>query len=42
VVVGATGVKNRTSMEEMIDFIRDAGRIPVQRDSDYRQIRSFA
>ncbi|MHB8828267.1 MAG: CofH family radical SAM protein [Syntrophales bacterium] len=42
VVVGATGVKNRTSMEEMIDVIRDAGRIPVQRDSDYRQIRSFA
>jgi cyclic dehypoxanthinyl futalosine synthase len=42
VVVGATGVKNKTSMEEMIDVIRDAGRIPVQRDSDYRPIRSFA
>jgi len=42
VVVGATGVKNKTSMDEMIDVIRDAGRIPIQRDSDYRQIRLFA
>ncbi|MBW6484742.1 MAG: CofH family radical SAM protein [Syntrophobacterales bacterium] len=42
VVVGATGLKNKTSMDEMIDIIRDAGRIPIQRDSDYRQIRSFA
>lgn len=42
VVVGATGVKNKTNMDEMIDVIRDAGRIPIQRDSDYRQIRSFA
>jgi len=42
VVVGATGVNNKTSMDEMIDVIRDAGRIPIQRDSDYRQIRSFA
>jgi cyclic dehypoxanthinyl futalosine synthase len=42
VVVGATGVKNKTNMDEMIDVIRDAGRIPIQRDSDYQQIRSFA
>jgi cyclic dehypoxanthinyl futalosine synthase len=41
VVVGATGINNRTSVDEMIDVIRDAGRIPVQRDSDYRPIRSF-
>lgn len=42
VVVKAAGVINRTDMAEMIDVIRDAGRIPVQRDSDYREIRTFA
>ena len=41
VVVGATGIKTRTSVDEMIDVIRDAGRIPFQRDSDYQPIRSF-
>ena len=42
VVVKAAGVGNRTNMAELIDVIRDAGRIPVQRDSDYREIRTFA
>jgi len=42
VVVKATGVENRTNTAEIIDVIRDAGRIPVQRDSDYREIRTFA
>lgn len=42
VVVKATGVGIRTSTAEIIDVIRDAGRIPVQRDSDYREIRTFA
>lgn len=42
VVVKAAGVGNRTNAAEIIDVIRDAGRIPVQRDSDYREIRTFA
>ena len=42
VVVKAAGVINRTNMAELIDVIRDAGRIPVQRDSNYREIRTFA
>jgi len=42
VVVKATGVGNRTNTAEIIDVISDAGRIPVQRDSDYREIRTFA
>ncbi len=42
VVVKATGIKNRTNMAELIDIIRDAGRIPIHRDSDYREIRIFA
>ena len=42
VVVKAAGIKNRTNMAELIDVIRDAGRIPIQRDSDYREIRIFA
>jgi cyclic dehypoxanthinyl futalosine synthase len=41
VVVKATGIKNRTNMDELVDIIRDAGRIPMQRDSDYRWIRTF-
>lgn len=42
VVVKATGITTRTSMPEFIDLIRDAGRIPVQRDSDYNGLRTFA
>ncbi len=42
VVVKATGVETSTSMQEMIELIRNAGKIPVQRDSRYSEIRSFA
>ncbi|MBU0653044.1 MAG: CofH family radical SAM protein [Proteobacteria bacterium] len=42
VVVKATGIKNRTNMAELIDIIGNAGRIPIQRDSNYREIRIFA
>lgn len=38
VVVKATGIETRTNMDEMIDIIRNAGKEPVQRDSDYRAI----
>lgn len=40
-VVKATGVETRMTREAMIDLIRDAGRIPVQRNSNYEEIRRF-
>jgi cyclic dehypoxanthinyl futalosine synthase len=40
-VVKATGVETRTHRDELIDVIRNAGKVPVQRDSDYKVIRSF-
>lgn len=42
VVVGATGIRTVSSMDEFIDIIKDAGMIPVLRDSTYREIRTFA
>ncbi len=41
VVVKATGIETRTHRDELVDVIGDAGMIPVQRDSDYREIRVF-
>jgi cyclic dehypoxanthinyl futalosine synthase len=41
VVVAATGIQSRTNMDELIDIIQDAGKIPIQRDSDYQKIRDF-
>ena len=41
VVVKATGVETNTNMGEMIAVIRNAGKIPVQRDSAYRVIRKY-
>jgi len=40
-VVKATGIETRTTGNELIDIIKNAGKIPVQRDSEYRVIRSF-
>lgn len=42
VVVKATGVETRIDMAGMMDIIRDAGKIPVQRDSQYQIIREFS
>jgi cyclic dehypoxanthinyl futalosine synthase len=39
VVVKATGITRATSEKELIHIIRNAGKIPVQRDSRYRVIR---
>lgn len=39
-VVKATGIQTRMTRETMITVIRDAGRIPVQRDSCYRSVTS--
>jgi len=41
VVVKATGIETRITADGMIALIRDTGKIPVQRDSQYREIRSF-
>lgn len=42
VVVKATGITNKTNMAELIDIIRDAGKIPIRRDSDYREVETFS
>ncbi len=41
VVVRATGIETRTNEAELKDLIRNAGKIPVQRDSDYHVIKRF-
>lgn len=40
-VVKATGIETRTNINELLEIIRNAGKIPVQRDSEYRIIRSY-
>ena len=40
-VVKATGIETRTTKDELVDIIRNAGKIPVQRDSEYRVIKRF-
>jgi cyclic dehypoxanthinyl futalosine synthase len=42
VVVKATGIQTRASVEEFIELIKNAGRIPLQRDSNYSEIRVFS
>lgn len=41
VVVKATGIQTMTNLEELVKIIKNAGKIPVQRDTLYRQIRSY-
>jgi cyclic dehypoxanthinyl futalosine synthase len=41
VVVKATGIKTRTNDKELIDIIKNAGKIPVLRDSRYRMIKEW-
>jgi len=41
VVVKATGVETSTNMEELIEIIKNSGKEPVLRDSEYRIIRRF-
>lgn len=41
IVVKATGIETSTTMDEMIDLIRNAGYIPVQRDSEYNILQEF-
>lgn len=42
VVVKATGIKTKTNDRELIHIIKNAGKIPVQRDSRYRTIKEAA
>ncbi len=42
VVVKATGIKTRTNDKELIHFVQNAGKIPVQRDSRYQAIKEYA
>ncbi len=39
VVVKATGIDRSTHMQQFVELIRNAGRVPVQRDSEYRILR---
>jgi len=39
VVVKSTGIETRSSKQEFIDIIKNAGKIPVERDSAYEIIR---
>jgi len=41
IVVKATGIETRTNTQELIHVIKNAGKIPVQRDSEYQVIRQF-
>jgi cyclic dehypoxanthinyl futalosine synthase len=41
-VVKATGLETKTTVNELIDIIKNAGKIPVQRNSEYRVIRNFS
>jgi len=41
VVVKTTGIETRSSKQEFIDLIRNAGKVPVERNSSYEVIRRF-
>jgi len=41
VVVKATGVETATNMEELIEIIKNSGKEPVLRDSEYRIVKRF-
>ena len=41
IVVKATGIKTSTHHQELVRIIKNAGKIPVQRDSRYHVIRRF-
>jgi cyclic dehypoxanthinyl futalosine synthase len=39
VVVKATGIKTSTNQKELVHIIKNAGKVPVQRDSRYHEMR---
>jgi len=40
-VVSAAGTTHRTSTDELVHLIRALGKIPVQRDTLYRDVKVF-
>ena len=40
-VVAAAGVRNQCDVDEMVRLIRAAGRVPVQRDTLYGEVRRY-
>ncbi|MGC8658536.1 MAG: CofH family radical SAM protein [Desulfomonilaceae bacterium] len=40
-VVKATGIETKSNILEFIDIIKNAGKIPVLRDSEYKKIRTY-
>ncbi len=40
-VLKAAGIERSAQMEQFIELVRNAGRVPVQRDSDYAILRRF-
>jgi cyclic dehypoxanthinyl futalosine synthase len=40
-VVSAAGTSHRTSTDELVHLIRSLGKTPVQRDTLYRDVRTF-
>jgi cyclic dehypoxanthinyl futalosine synthase len=40
-VVSAAGTTHRTSTEELVYLIRSLGKVPVQRDTLYREVRTW-
>jgi cyclic dehypoxanthinyl futalosine synthase len=41
-VVSAAGTTHRTSTDELVHLIRSLGKVPVQRDTLYREVKVFA
>ena len=41
-VVSAAGTTHRTTTDELVHLIKAVGKIPVQRDTLYREVKVFA
>jgi len=41
-VVSAAGTTHRTSAEELVHLIKSMGKVPVQRDTLYRDVRVWS
>jgi cyclic dehypoxanthinyl futalosine synthase len=41
-VVSAAGTTHRTSAEELVHLIRSLGKVPVQRDTLYRDVKVWS
>jgi cyclic dehypoxanthinyl futalosine synthase len=41
-VVSAAGTTHRTSTDELVHLIKAMGKVPVQRDTLYREVKAWA